>query len=473
MKNDTMKQIDLNFYDNFKIKKIYFNNQNIVAYKYSGTDLLIPFTGSTKDTFNIRVQYEGTPESKGFGSFAFDKFDGQSVVYTLSEPIFASTWFPCNDRPDDKALIDIFITNDSSKTSVSNGKLIDVITMGNKRTYHWKTLYPISTYLVCLYSAEYKNFHQDYLNIENKKVDLEYFALPKHLEMAKIDFSEHPEMMRYFEETFGPYPFEKEKYGVAEFLWQMGAMEHQTITGIGANFINGKKMFNEYYIHELAHQWFGDAVGLKTWKDIWLNEGFASYSEALYAEHKAGFTAYKSSMAAKYNENFNGTVYNPDYLFNSTVYNKGAFVLHMLRFEVGDSIFFKILNEYYSKYKYSNASTSDFRKMCEFISGKNLDFFFKQWIYEGEGMIEAKYKIKKPDAGNKLELEIQQGQSGYDIYKFHLEVLFIMNDSTKNFSQRYYITRKQQSFQVELKDKLKDIIVDPNNWLLAKFQKEK
>jgi aminopeptidase N len=472
IKNDSLNQLDLNFYDNFKIQRIFFNGNPVDKYTCSGTDLSIPVSVTKKDTFDLRIIYEGTPESKGLGSFAFDKFNGKSIVYTLSEPVYASTWFPCNDKPDDKALMDIYITNDSSKVSVSNGILIETITNKERRTYHWKTIYPLSTYLVCMYSADYKNFRQNYTNNNNSKIDLEYYVLPEHLEMAKTDFSEHPEMMKYFEDTFGLYPFEKEKYGVAEFMWQMGAMEHQTITGIGSNFINGKKMFNEYYVHELAHQWWGDAVGLKTWKDIWLNEGFASYSEALYAEHKAGFNAYKSTMIEKYSDNFTGKLYNPDYLFSSTVYNKGAYVLHMLRFEVGDSLFFKILKEYYNQYKYSNASTSDFIHLCEKVTNRDLDFFFSQWIFDGEGMIEVRYNTKILNSKNNIEIDFEQIQNAYQVYKFPVEILFKMDDSTKSFTSRVNITRRTQSFSFELRDKLKEVIIDPNKWLLAKFVKE-
>ena len=472
LKDSLVKRIDLNFYDNFNIKKVTLNNNVVNDYSYTGTSFSVPVSFSVLDTFNLRIIYEGTPRKLGFGSFAFGNFNGSSVIYSLSEPVYASTWYPCNDRPDDKALLDMYITNDSEKVSVSNGKLIDITNNGNKRTYHWKTFYPISTYLICIYSANYKNFTQNYWNIDNKKIDLEYYAFPEHLEMAKIDFSDHPEIMRFYENKFGVYPFIMEKYGVAEFLWQYGAMEHQTITGIGSNFVTGKKMFNEYYIHELAHQWWGDAVGLKTWKDIWLNEGFASYCEALYYEHQAGFSALKSTMLSKFSKEFYGTLYDPDYLFGSTVYNKGAWVLHMLRFEIGDSVFFSVLREYYNKYRYSNASTFDFQKVCEYVSGKDLNDFFNQWVYKGKGIINLiyNYNIETVDNKNKIKIIINQTQKGYDIYKFPLQIL-IKSDQNE-MKGKFYITKREQKIELPANGKVKDIIIDPDNWLLAKTERD-
>ncbi|MBZ0199631.1 MAG: M1 family metallopeptidase, partial [Ignavibacteriaceae bacterium] len=312
----------LNFYDNMKISSLQFNGkQNKFFLK--GTLLKVPLDIPVKDTFKIVVEYSGTPKRGGLASFVFGEVSGQSLIYTLNEPNYASTWFPCNDRPDDKVLMDIHITNDSGKTSISNG-IFNGITEtkeSGRKTYSWKTIYPISTYLISIYSSNYYNFTDLYISANKDTMLLDYYCLPNHIKEAKIDFRGHRKMIEIFSKLFGEYPFIKEKYGVAEFLWQLGAMEHQTITGIGSNFVSGRNFFEDIYVHELAHQWFGDAVGPKTWQDVWLNEGFASYSEALYYEVLSGKKALQSTMTSKFNSDFPGTLYNPQDLFNRTVYD--------------------------------------------------------------------------------------------------------------------------------------------------------
>ncbi|NNG27687.1 MAG: M1 family metallopeptidase, partial [Ignavibacteriaceae bacterium] len=356
--DEKIEVIDLNFYDNFEITEVTLNNIQ-TDFICEETRFTVPFKKLSDDTFVLKISYNGTPKRAGLSGFVFGEKNGNSFVYNLSEPNYASTWFPCSDLPTDKALLDMRITNDSSNTSLSNGNLVDVKTNGSRKTYHWRTVYPISTYLVAIYSSDYEAFLDEYVTLDGTEtLPLKYYVSEEKLEDAKIDFVKHPEYMRFFAETFGEYPFMEEKYGIAEFLWQAGAMEHQTITGVASNIITGSNYFEDVLIHELAHHWWGDAVGPKSWKDIWLNEGFSTYSESLYYEFKSGKSALQSTMISNYRDNFPGTLSSPgSFLFTSTVYNKGAWVLHMLRSETGDSVFFKILRDYFEKYKYKNAST--------------------------------------------------------------------------------------------------------------------
>ncbi|MHB8338255.1 MAG: M1 family metallopeptidase [Ignavibacteriaceae bacterium] len=466
----TIKQIDLNFYDNMKISLLTLNGEKS-SYEEKGTRLSIPYFNTTSDTFNIRVVYEGTPKRVGFSSFVFGEINGMSCTYNLNEPNYASTWFPCNDIPSDKALLDIKITNDSSEVSASNGLLMGVTTNGSRRTYHWKSNYPISTYLICLFSSNYKTFSQKYIS-QNKQdtMSIDYYVFPNQLEAAKIDFQDHPDMINFFAKTFGEYPFIKEKYGVAEFLWQLGAMETQTLTGIGSNFIGGNKLFDDVYAHELSHHWWGDAVGPETWKDIWLNEGFASYCEALYKEHIGGFNALRAAMLSKYRDNFYGTLYNPKDLFGKTVYEKGAWVLHMLRHEVGDSTFFKILRTYYQTYKYKNASTKDFENICKKVSGKDLEQFFNQWVFDGSGILNVNYSWETDK--NNLTLNLAQTQTGYNVYQFPLDIKIVYTDNSEEI-KTIFVNQRQQSFVFPMTKTPAVIKVDPYNWLLAEFDEHK
>lgn len=467
--NRNEKNLTLNFYDNMKIDNVMLS-ENKVEYSRTKTSLVINPNSIFNDTIIVSIQYEGEPKRLGFGSFNFDDMNGRKLIYTLNEPVFASTWYPCIDIPDDKAQADIKITNDSSYVSLSNGKLIGISNSGSKRTYHWKTFYPISTYLIAIYSGDYRTHSQKYISMSKDTIDLFCYALPDKFEDAVRDFADHNKYLRVFEDLFGFYPFTKEKYSMAQFNWVYGAMEHQTITGIGTDYISGRKFFQDMIIHELAHQWWGNAVGPKTWKDIWLNEGFSTYSEALYWEKTSGIDALKTTLAAKTGLFRNGTLYNPDKnLFSSLVYDKGAWVLHMLRKEVGDDTFFKILRNYYKRFKYKNASTKDFQKISEEISGKSLGNFFDQWIFKGEGIIEAEYDyhITSSKGVFKTEINLKQLQNGYDMYKFPLDIKLIFeNDSV---TQTFYVMKKEETIIIESKSKPLDIIFDPDKWLLANF----
>ncbi|MEW6194686.1 MAG: M1 family metallopeptidase [Bacteroidota bacterium] len=464
-------KIELNFYDNLKIDKLLLDGKR-VQFDRTETNLIISLSETVEDTFFVNVVYKGQPKNLGFGSFNFDKVNNGYMIYTLNEPVFASTWYPCVDLPDDKAYADIYITNDSNYTSLSNGKLIGVKKVGLKKQFHWKTFYPISTYLITVYSALYKTVSDSFITGKNDTINLLYYATEEKIEDARRDFSNHKNYIKTLGELFGEYPFAKEKYGIAEFGWKIGAMENQTITGIGTRFITGKKFFQDMIIHEFAHSWWGNAVGPKTWKDIWLNEGFATYSEALYWEKEAGFDALQTTLMGKDGRFSKGRLYNPaNQLFSRLVYNKGAWVLHMLRKEVGDENFFNILRNYYQTYKYKNASTEDLKNICEKISKRNLKHFFDQWIYKGEGYIEAGYNwtVKGTDGNYVTEISIKQLQNGYDIYKFPIDIKLIYENNDKNELRTFYVNNKHEKLTITTKEKPVEIVLDPDNWLIADF----
>lgn len=469
--SDTMK---LNFYDNMKISSATASGRKL-NYSADESTLLLSGLKGISDTFKINIKYSGTPKELGFGSFVFGEKNDRPLIYTINEPVFASTWIPCVDKPDDKALLDIYITNDSSEVSLSNGKLIGVSVKGKRKTYHWKTFYPISTYLISVYSGPYKTKEEKYVTIKKDTLDLFYYATPEKFNDAVRDFSGHPDYLRVFEQLWGEYPFVKEKYGVAEFLWKYGAMENQTITGVGSDYISGMKLFADMFIHELAHHWWGNSVSPKTWKDIWLNEGFATYSEALYYEKASGFSALQSTMLAKVSNISNGTLYNPKIdPFSRTIYNKGAWTLHMLRKEVGDSLFFRSLREYYNVYKYSNASTDDFKNICEKVSGRKLGTFFDQWVYKGRGIPELQYdwKAEKSEDGFVLNITIDQLQNDLKAYSLPMDIKITLQGGESSVNT-YYINSRSQKISLKLKSKPENIEMDPDGWLLCKILRKK
>ena len=473
---DGLRDIYLNFYENLHIDSLFIDNLPC-RYEQLPKNLKIlstrPF--SLYDTIAIRVVYHGNPKNLGFSSFVFGEINGTSMVSTLSEPYYSSTWYPCDDRPDDKAFLDMYITSDSMYTSVSNGKLMDVSDKEAKRTYHYKTFYPIAPYLICLYSSKYSHFSETYISAAKDTMPIDYYAIPKHLESAKLDFIGHPKMISFFSQLYGEYPFIKEKYGVAEFLWQGGAMEHQTITGIGTSFVRGRGNYEEIYVHELSHHWFGNCVSPLSWKDIWLNEGFATYSEALYIEHERGNSAFEAKMLTLKLPAYSGTIYNPVFdLFSPTIYYKGAWILHMLRFEVGDSVFFSILRQYFDAYKYSNASTDNFIKVAEKVSQRDLTQFFEQWVYKGTNFIEATYKWKvtkseSKEAAYSVELTMQQIQEDYPCYQVPLELEWKFDDSPVPEVRRIYLNQKNETFNFSFKNKPQSVMVNKHLNVLGEF----
>jgi len=467
-------QIDLNFYDNFNITRITLDSTEAKYISDGKKLILMELNIISNDTIKIKIDYNGSPVQAGMSGFVFGEYKKTSLVYTLNEPTYASSWFPCNDFPSDKAFLDIHITNDSSQISVSNGILESTKTEGSRKTYNWKTIYPVSTYLICIYSSGYVKFNDYYISKDLKDtMDVLYYVLPDKVIEAREDFKETTDMIRTFSELYGEYPFIKEKYGIAEFLWYFGAMENQTITGVPPNFITGKSFYKDIFIHELSHHWWGNAIGPNSWKDIWLNEGFATYSEALYFEAKSGKQALISTMLSKKQTSYPGRLSDPGrYLFTSTVYNKGAWVLHMLRYEIGDSAFYQSLRGYFQKYKYSNASTQDFIEVCEKVSGENLIKFFKQWL-SGDDYIDISYSWNYHIKNSQkiFTIKILQDQEENSVYSFPLEIE-LKFDSTSTQKLKIRVEKKVSTFE-QLVDKVPvQVTLDPDNWLLANFHHE-
>lgn len=494
--SDTLNEIYLNLYSNMNVNYVKINNADAEFYmganfsppkssniekSYYKSYLVINSKGKllNKESFTIEVNYEGKPRNTGFDSFASKKIDDNKVVYTLSEPSFAPAWWPCKDILTDKFTLEMRITVPPEYTAVSTGVLKDVLNSGNGyKTFDWESNYPISSYLVSFAAAKYDKWDTVYTALDtNNKMPLEYYSYPKYTNAAKKDWINTPEMIHTFAALVGEYPFISEKYGMLTFGWTGGAMEHQTMTGIGYTLVTGNGVNRSVVAHELFHQWFGDAISPETWKDVWLNEGFATYGEVLWAEHLKGKQVLKTEMKYKDYGYFRGTVYNPSgFIFGSTVYQKGAWCLHMLRGVVGDSVFFKILSTYYDKYKYKNANTNQFKKVCEDVSGIDLTDFFDEWIFKGTGrpVYEVAYKVDDfmGDANSEvhtLRINVEQKQKDYDVYKMPIRFTVITSEGEQEFT--FYNLKKRQQFEQPVKGKILDVLLDRDNWILKDVKK--
>lgn len=341
-------------------------------------------TISAGDTFEVTIAYHGHPGNEGpsgFGGFYFTPKVAFSMgvgLYTVP-PSMGRYWFPCYDAPNDKAEFDMSYTVPLSKVAVSNGILVDTVPdyAESTMTYIWSEHHPTSTYLVAVSIS-------DYVVVPDSVYSWIYsFVYPEDSSKAVTSFRNVNRMMDAYENFFSPYHFDRFGYVEAP----KGDMEHQTCVTHLSWLINGSNNYDWILAHELSHHWWGDWVTVGDWRDIWLNEGFATYCEAIYEEYMGGWNAYHDYVVNDIMSYylFSGElfpIYDPQQMWGATSYEKGASVLHMLRHVVTDSLFFDILNSYGSKYAYGNAVTRDFQAVCESIYGQDLDWFFNEWIYD-------------------------------------------------------------------------------------------
>lgn len=421
------------------------------------------------EEFKVEITYYGFPQS----GLNFSYHENQPIIWSLDEPVGARNWFPCYDLPSDKATAEMRITVPEDMVVASNGSLIDVIdNPDNTATYIWQENYPIATYLISIAATNYEIF-SDYYSSGSEFMEVTYFVYPEDLSQAQEDFSMTVSMIEFYSQIFGEYPFLAEKYGMAEIPGNT-AMEHQTCTSYPSIIITGTHKYDWIVAHELAHQWWGNSVTLAEWADIWLNEGFATYSDALWQENLYGFEGLKSRMSDFKNIYFTRhtgpehPVYNPPlgHLFCAIEYEKAACVLHMLRFVVGDDNFWKILKKYAQDYAYASASTEDFQDVCEQVYGAELEWFFDQWIYKAGY---PSYQFGWGYSGqNKVRVIINQTQEDFPTFKMPVELEFFFPSGTKK--KIVWVEEKKNTFDFIFQEKPSEVLFDPEAWILCNVE---
>ncbi|MEJ2721770.1 MAG: M1 family aminopeptidase [bacterium] len=353
----------------------------------------------------------------------------------------------------------------------SNGALEaeEVLPEGKKR-FVWVESYPIATYLVSLAISNYRTFEDYYRYGALDSMVVRYFVYPEDLDDAREDWSVTVPMIAFFSETFGRYPFIDEKYGMAEFGWG-GAMEHQTCTSMSSGMINGRHSYDWVVAHELSHQWWGDMISPGDWRDIWLNEGFATYCEALWFEHEGGFAEYIDWVRRHRSSfGFRGTLYDPEVMFGTTSYWKGMWVLHMLRGVMGDAAFFAALRAYGADpaLAYANATTADFQRICEAEYGSSLRWFFDEWVY-GVGQPSYQYFWTQAGSGSggALDVTLRQLQRG-PVFKMPVELRFalVSGGTSVDTTVTVWNELEVQHYRFEFADRVAGVSVDPDDWIL-------
>ena len=372
----------------FEITNIIVNGQP-ADFRRSGQELTItPSTAlSENESFTVEVQYQGSPVKRSSAALPIQTgwvtFEGGSFV--LSEPDGAASFYPVNDHPLDKASYTFRVIVPEPFEVAANGVLTETIDNGITTTFLFEAREPMASYLA---TVDIDEFDLETSQAENGIPIRNYYStgLPEDIHKP---FERQDEMLVYFSDIFGPYPFEV--YGALVMDTDFGAaLETQTMSIFGMDMIDTNHMEDTQQViaHELAHQWFGDSVSLADWRDIWLNESFATYAQGLWIEHTEGREALDEWIKRLYafvlenREHMSPPGEPPaDELFNPGVYYWGALGLHALRFEAGDEVFFQILKTYHEEYKGSNATTADFIAVAEEVSGKELSAFFDSWLY--------------------------------------------------------------------------------------------
>ncbi len=475
-KSDGLNSFFLDLNDNLTVDSV-LSEGKWLLYNHSNSKLNISLNKNynSGEEISLVVYYQGVPKSGGFGSFEFGEHNGKPSIWSLSEPYGASDWWPCKDTPADKAdSSDVWITCDTSLTAVSNGSLVSTINNDNgTHTFKWKNHYPIAQYLISVAISDYYKYNEYFHYSPDDSLLVANYVYPEHFQDSKAAIDLSPDMLKIFSEKYGLYPFIKEKYAQVEFGWS-GGMEHQTATSVVGPF------GEEILVHEMAHQWFGDKVTCADWNDVWLNEGFATYSEAVYHEAKYGEKSYRDFiyMAMKNAKFAKGSIYLSDISSASTifysplVYYKGAVVLHMLRGITGDSTFFKILRSYLTdpKLAYGTATTEDFEAAAEKVYGSSLEYFFNEWIYNSGYPTYNIYWKSTHSAGNKnkVSINISQQNASSSLF-FTMPLKFKLYTSLGDTILTVFNNRNIQSFDFIIKGYADSLTFDPDNNVFKEF----
>lgn len=463
--------------DNMTVSAVnYLSDNSSLSFTQNSNDevvIQLPQTLSTGVLDSIAITYSGNPESSGFGSFEQSSHDGHPIIWTLSEPYGAKGWWPCKQDLIDKIdSVDIYLTTpkfnslNAENIAVANGMELSQITQGSYKTTRFKHRHLIPAYLIAIAVTNYE-VYTDVVPNNGNPFDVVNYVYPEDLSYAQASTPVTVDIMNLFIDLFEPYPFEDEKYGHAQFGWG-GGMEHTTVSFMG-NFSRN------LIAHELAHQWFGNKITCGSWKDIWLNEGFATYLSGLVYEHldgEATFNSWKNNVTNIVTSAPDGSVYLSDQdttsvsrIFNSRLsYYKGAMVLHMLRKALGDNTFYNSINTYltHPDFAFGYAKSTPFINVIESASNTDLTEFFNDWLY-GEGY--PSYTINSfMENSTTLKAQVSQTQSDPSVSFFEGPItLALYGLQGEEDTVVLDVQSNNQEFNVPVTFQVAQVVFDPHN----------
>jgi aminopeptidase N len=464
----------------YSIDSIIVNNLPHDITSLGSERLICDLAFANGEMVDVQIYYHGTLPDAVADDWTNGIYSNQAygchITYTISCPFSAYGWFPAKQELNDKIdSADFHYTTTLPNKVAANGSLTSVDTLsGGRVCYNWTTKYPIDYYLIAFGCSDYREYNFDVTLSNGETLFVQNFLYnhDDYFNNGVEGLGVCGDMLSFYSNTFCLYPFISEKFGHLSAPIN-GGMEHQTM-------VTMKNYGEDLIAHEMAHQWFGDMITCGTWSDVWLNEGFARYCEQyIMRQHRHDYTdaqQHLSNLRSNLTKFNSGSVYVPEgttdfyRIFNSTLtYDKGALVLHNLRFVVNDdSVFFEGIRSYLSLFAYKTATTEDFKNVMEQVSGLDLSDFFSQWIY-GEGY--PVFDIKWQQDGNMLLMFSQQTTtaSGTPLFKTPFEIVITYDDYSTQRLRLNQSTNQQLSYAVlDKANTIIDIVFDPDMKLLAK-----
>lgn len=472
-KSQNLNEIEFDLFSSMTVDSVIQDNQKL-TFSNTQNKLNISLNKSLNEgqLDSVSVYYKGNPGNSGFGAFSKGLHNDVPIIWTLSEPYGAMEWWPCKQSLVDKIdSIDIIVTSPDSFRTASIGILVSETVEDNFRRMHWKHRFPVATYLIAIAVTNYSDY-SDYVDLsDGRQIEILNYVYPENLENAQNRTPVTVEIMELYNDLIGEYPFTNEKYGHAQFGWG-GGMEHQTMS-----FMHSFGF--ELIAHELAHQWFGDYITLGSWQDIWLNEGFASYLTGLSYEHLLNsywWERWKQINVERIVSLPGGSVFVTDTtnigtIFNGRLsYSKGAYILHMLRWIMGDESFFSGMQNYFNNPKIANgfARTNQFVEHMESVADTSFTEFFNDWFY-GEGF-PTYSAIFSPTESNQLKISLSQTTShpSVDFFEMPVPIRVFSSNRTDSADFRLVHTTNNQEYIVDPGFKVTELVIDPNYWLVSK-----
>lgn len=460
---DTSMTVDSVRHHDMPVNYIHINNKLMIH---------LPDPVPENEVDSVVVFYQGEPASSGFGSFtqAWRGADSIPVIWTLSEPFGAMEWWPCKQSLTDKIdSTDIIVSTPEPYRTASIGVLVSENVSDSVRTMHWRHRHPVTTYLVAVAVTDYVSYSDSLKLDDGRVIEILNFVYPEYLSYAQSATPVTADIMKFFNELIGEYPFADEKYGHAQFGWG-GGMEHQTMSFMGS-------FSFDLIAHELAHQWFGNYITLGSWQDIWLNEGFATLLTGLAIEDHFGaaeFNRWKKRNVDMITRFPGGSVFVEDTtdvsgIFNSRLsYAKGAYLLHMLRWTLGDEAFFDGIRNYYNDPDIANgfAQHDQLVEHLEAAGDTSLTEFFDDWYY-GEGYPVYSLGFAVDGSHTRISLSQESSHGTVSFFEMPVPVRVYSHGRGDSADYRLYHTQNQQEFIIDPGFQVEEVEIDPDMWLIS------